>query len=98
MAWFWMFEGLVFLILFNMLLAIVMDTYSSVSGKKEGSETIIEQTFSTYKMIQQTRGHLNLWYLICEFEDDDDPAHPEKLVTTRSLRRAFPKMTRHNAE
>ena len=35
---------------------------------------------------------------VCEFEDDDDPAHPEKVVTTRSLRRSFPKMTRHNAE
>ncbi|CAD7957645.1 unnamed protein product [Amoebophrya sp. A120] len=98
--WFWMFETLVFLIMFNMLLAIVMDTYAKVSGKKEGSETMVEQTFSTYRMLQLTKkaGHLNLWYLICEFEDDDDPAHPEKIVSVRSLRRAFPKMTKHNAE
>ncbi|CAD7955849.1 unnamed protein product [Amoebophrya sp. A25] len=98
--WFWMFETLVFLIMFNMLLAIVMDTYAKVSGKKEGSETMVEQTFSTYRMLQLTKkaGHLNLWYLICEFEDDDDPAHPEKVVSVRSLRRAFPKMTKHNAE
>jgi hypothetical protein len=38
-----------------------MDTYAAVSGKKEGSETIVEQSISTYKMLQQTRGHLNLW-------------------------------------
>lgn len=49
-------------------------------------------------MLQQTRGHVNLWYLICEFEDDDDPAHPEKVITVRSIRRAFPSMSRHNAE
>jgi hypothetical protein len=41
---------------------------------------------------------VNLRYLICEFEDDDDPAHPEKTVNARSLRRAFPKMTKHNAD
>ena len=37
-------------------------------------------------------------YLICEFEDDDDPAHPEKIVSVRSLRKCFPKMKKHNAE
>lgn len=60
-AWFWLFEFIVLLIMLNMLLAIVMDTYAQVSGKKEGSETMIEQSFSTYRMLQQTRGHMNLW-------------------------------------
>ena len=31
------------------------------------------------------------WYLICELEDDDFPAHPAELVTARSLRKAFSK-------
>lgn len=40
------------------------------------------------------------WYLICELEDDDFPAHPGELVTIRSLRKAFSKdrMTKQNAE
>ena len=29
------------------------------------------------------------WYLICELEDDDFPAHPAELVTIRSLKKAF---------
>lgn len=29
------------------------------------------------------------WPIICEFEDDDDPAHPEDQVTAESLRAAF---------
>lgn len=31
------------------------------------------------------------WYLICELEDDDFPAHPAELVTIRSLKKAFSK-------
>jgi len=96
--WFTAFQIIVFLILFNMLLAIVMDTYGGVKAKTENPETIWFQAIDTVKKTQKTRGHLSLWYLICEFEDDDFPAHPDNCVTPKSLRKVFPKMTKHNAE
>jgi len=102
LAWMWMiaFQWIVLLVLLNMLLAIIMDTYSGVKGMKENPITIWAQTKQAVNRIRETRGHLDLWYLICELEDDDYPAHPGKQVTTKTLRRAFErdKMTRRNAE
>merc|ERR1719235_1878800 len=97
-VWFCAFQVVVFLILFNMLLAIVMDTYGGVKASTENPEKIWNQVVDTLKKTQKTRGHLSLWYLICEFEDDDFPAHPDNCVTPKSLRKAFNKMTKHNAE
>eukprot|EP00971_Amphidinium_carterae_P061025 1207605-Amphidinium_carterae.1 len=98
--WFVLFTGLVLLILLNMLLAIIMDTYTGVKSKKASPRTIWTQWKEAIHTVRETRGHLPLWNLICEFEDDGMPAHPGKHVTLRSLRRAFEKekMTRHNAE
>lgn len=96
--WFLLFECLVLLILFNMLLAIIMDTYSAVKGAQRDTITIWAQAILMYNQTLETKGFLDLWYLICQFEDDDFPAHPEKLVTSRSLRKAFPKMSRSNAD
>mmetsp|Transcript_13404 Transcript_13404/g.31474 ORF Transcript_13404/g.31474 Transcript_13404/m.31474 type:complete len:1091 (-) Transcript_13404:315-3587(-) len=98
--WFVLFTGLVLLILLNMLLAIIMDTYTGVKSKKASPRTIWAQWREAIRTVRETRGHLPLWNLICEFEDDGMPAHPGKHVTLRSLRRAFEKekMTRHNAE
>eukprot|EP00397_Hematodinium_sp_SG-2012_P008636 GEMP01008701.1.p2 GENE.GEMP01008701.1~~GEMP01008701.1.p2 ORF type:complete len:451 (+),score=89.06 GEMP01008701.1:1707-3059(+) len=96
--WFFLFEVLVLLVLFNMLLAIVMDTYTAVKGSQTDSLTIWAQAVETYVAIQETKGFLDLWYLVCELEDDDNPAHPEKSVTPKTLRKAFPKMSRKNAE
>jgi hypothetical protein len=88
--WFLFFMVLVLLILLNMLLAIVMDTYSDVKGQ-QGSDvlTIWDQVFTTYTQLNEQRGFVPTWPIICEFEDDDDPAHPEESVTAESLRAAF---------
>jgi hypothetical protein len=96
--WFMSFQIFLFLILFNMLLAIIMDTYSGVAGAEENPQTIWFQAMNTLRKTQKQRGHLSLWYLICEFEDDDFPAHPDNVVTPKSLRKAFNKMSKHNAE
>eukprot|EP00746_Dinoflagellata_sp_MGD_P166735 gnl/MRDRNA2_/MRDRNA2_96834_c0_seq1.p1 gnl/MRDRNA2_/MRDRNA2_96834_c0~~gnl/MRDRNA2_/MRDRNA2_96834_c0_seq1.p1 ORF type:complete len:1087 (+),score=224.62 gnl/MRDRNA2_/MRDRNA2_96834_c0_seq1:114-3374(+) len=96
--WFSWYQIIVFLILFNMLLAIVMDTYGGVKASTENPEKIWNQVVDTLRKTQKTRGHLSLWYLICEFEDDDFPAHPDNCVTPKSLRKAFNKMSKHNAE
>jgi hypothetical protein len=87
--WFFAFTFIVLCVLLNMLLAIVMDTYSSVVGNCEGAMTFVQQLKAEVKAVKETRGHLDLWYLICEFEDDDEPAHKGPIITTKSLRKAF---------
>merc|ERR1719379_1232360 len=84
------FMFIVLLILLNMLLAIIFDTYGDVKGK-QGSDvlTIWAQAYHTYHQINEQRGFVATWPIICEFEDDDDPAHPEEIVTAESLRAAF---------
>merc|ERR1719261_463994 len=81
-----------------MLLTIVMDNYTAVKGREENPITVWAQAAETYQEIQERKGHEDLWYLICEFEDDDNPAHPSNTVEPRSLRKYFPKMSKHNAE
>jgi len=97
--WFLGFQVLVGMILLNMLLAIIMDTYSGVVGKG-GNKTIWDQTRESIGTMRETRGYLPLLYLICEMEDEDQRAHPGEHVTTKSLRKAFEgeKMSRANAE
>merc|ERR1719456_795614 len=86
------------MILLNMLLAIIMDTYSAVAGGSK--KTIWAQTREAVNTIRETRGHLPLLYIICEMEDEDQRAHPGERVTSKSLRKAFErdKMTRANSD
>jgi len=85
------------MVLLNMLLAIIMDTYAAVNAP--GAETIWTQIREALHTARETRGHLDLWYLICEFEDDDYNTHADR-VTSKSLRSAFEtqKMTKHNSD
>merc|ERR1719159_12546 len=82
--------SIVLLILLNMLLAIIFDTYGDVKSK-QGSDvlTIWAQAYHTYHQLNEQRGFVGSWPIICEFEDDDDPAHPDEIVTAESLRAAF---------
>merc|ERR1719456_1069157 len=86
------------MILLNMLLAIIMDTYSAVAGGSK--KTIWAQTREAVNTVRETRGHLPLLYIICEMEDEDQRAHPGERVTSKSLRKAFEhdKMTRANSD
>mmetsp|Transcript_83035 Transcript_83035/g.129709 ORF Transcript_83035/g.129709 Transcript_83035/m.129709 type:complete len:1179 (-) Transcript_83035:107-3643(-) len=96
--WFLVFQVLVMMILLNMLLAIVMDTYSGVVGKSL-KKTIWDQSRQAVNTVRETRGHLPLLYIRCEMEDEDDKKHPGLIVNVKSLRKAFEgdKMTRDNA-
>jgi len=88
--WFFGFQILVMLVLLNMLLAIVMDTYGSVKASEgDDVETVWAQASSTYRWMNETRGFVPMWPIICELEDDDDPAHPMDIVSADSLRQAF---------
>ncbi|CAK0797620.1 unnamed protein product [Prorocentrum cordatum] len=99
-VWFLAFQLLVFLILLNLLLAIIVDSYAAAKAKYVDPITIWSQVNKARKTMRETRGHLDLWYLICEFEDDEYPAHPQPKVTSKSLRKAFvrDKMTKGNAD
>jgi len=92
-VWFWSFMGLVLLVLLNMLLAIVMDNYTRIATGTTGqADTLWAQTAKMRRKIQETSGFLPLYDLICELEDDDNPAHPEERVTVQSLKEAFKDM------
>jgi hypothetical protein len=97
-VWFICFQVMVMMILLNMLLAIIMDTYTNVVAKS-GKKTIWEQTSEAVQKVRETRGHLSLLYLRCEMEDQDEKAHKGDRVTAKSLRKAFErdKMSRENA-
>merc|ERR1719199_377394 len=98
-VWFLAFQIMVMMILLNMLLAIIMDTYSGVVGKG-GNKTIWDQTREAVNTVRETRGHLPLLYIRCEMEDEDQKAHPGERVNSKSLRKAFErdKMSRSNAD
>merc|ERR1719198_2070945 len=55
MLWFWLFEILVFLILFNMLLAVVMDVYFQVKSGQQDAQPIWEQAAQRYREMRSRR-------------------------------------------
>jgi len=97
-VWMVCFQFLVLLVLLNMLLAIIMDTYAAVN--QPDSLSIWTQVLEAAKTARETRGHVDMWYLIVKLEDDDYQLHPDNTVTSKSLRRAFQtkQMTKLNAE
>jgi len=97
-VWMICFQFLVLLILLNMLLAIIMDTYTAVN--QSNSLTIWTQMYDAVRKVRETRGHVDMWYLIVSLVDVDYQAHPDDRVTSKSLRRAFEtkNMTKNNAE
>eukprot|EP00928_Gymnodinium_smaydae_P014561 TRINITY_DN15354_c0_g1_i2.p1 TRINITY_DN15354_c0_g1~~TRINITY_DN15354_c0_g1_i2.p1 ORF type:complete len:1119 (-),score=273.74 TRINITY_DN15354_c0_g1_i2:219-3182(-) len=101
LAAFWIisYQFFVGLILLNITVAIIMDAYTAVNSGGE-KLTIWTQVAEAIRTKKETRGFIDLWYLICEFKDDDEPAHPGSKVTSRSLRRAFERkrMSKANAE
>jgi hypothetical protein len=85
--WYVTYQAFVVIILMNMTVAIVMDAYTQVNNPN--ARTMWEQMRVSLKELRETKGFINMWYLVCEFNDDDDPAHPGLTCTSRSLRRAF---------
>jgi hypothetical protein len=68
-VWFWSFMILVLLIMLNMLLAIIMDTYTNVKGQISSSETLCEQASELVRRwLQKRRGHrVSLQYIESRF-------------------------------
>eukprot|EP00747_Dinoflagellata_sp_TGD_P115336 gnl/TRDRNA2_/TRDRNA2_172135_c1_seq2.p1 gnl/TRDRNA2_/TRDRNA2_172135_c1~~gnl/TRDRNA2_/TRDRNA2_172135_c1_seq2.p1 ORF type:complete len:437 (-),score=80.49 gnl/TRDRNA2_/TRDRNA2_172135_c1_seq2:98-1408(-) len=100
-GWFWLFMTFLFLVLMNMLLAIIMEHYAGETEKvNQAAEvpTLIQQTVHYVQDAKQTKGFIPLSTIVSGMEDSDSPAHPEPVVTAESLLAAFPKMQKKQAE
>jgi len=101
-CYFWSFsyQILVQQVMLNMLYCIVFDSYAFVKTRAGAPLTLYAQIRDAAATARETRGFVNLYTLIVQLEDDDFPAHPNEVVTARSLKRAFERdgMTRANAE
>jgi len=106
-GWFFIYVLLVFLVLLNMLLAIIFTGYNkAVNGlEEEVDKPTIWRQLKTYfrKLRQMQKGGFMSYQSLCfPFLDDDDdnpdlmPVHPGKEVTAKSLQDAFG-MTEDNA-
>lgn len=98
--WSLTYQILVQQVMLNMLYCIVFDSYAFVKTRAGAPLTLYAQIRDAAATARETRGFVNLYTLIVQLEDDDFPAHPNEIVTTRSLKRAFEQdgMTRANAE
>ncbi|CAJ1371336.1 unnamed protein product [Effrenium voratum] len=99
-AWTLSYQVLVQQVMLNMLYCIVFDSYAYVKNRSGTPQTLFAQIRSAAATARETRGFVNLYTLIVQLEDDDFPAHPNEVVTVRSLKRAFERdgMSRLNAE
>jgi len=100
--WFVAYMFFVLLIMLNMLLGIVLERYSVVSAvlaKKcdQDSRTLLDQGVRFMQRKVRTRNFIPLYRIRQELENDADPAHRAKVVTSESLMKAFPDMKRKQA-
>lgn len=97
--WSLTYQILVQQVMLNMLYCIVFDSYAYVKTRAGAPVTLYAQIRDAAATARETRGFVNLYSLIVQLEDDDFPAHPNEVVTARSLKRAFERdgMTRANA-
>ncbi|CAJ1402748.1 unnamed protein product [Effrenium voratum] len=96
--WFVVYICFALLVLFNMLLAMVLDSYAAaaqVLGKRADAPTIVTQTWRYFRRMKETWGFISLHALARKLLNLD--CHPEKVVTATSLSAAFPTMQRQQA-
>lgn len=90
--WFVFYVGMTLLVMLNMLLAIILETYAGVTNAVKGAPTIWLQAANYFRRRKQTTGFLDLRALLLRLQDDDTVIHTERLVTKTSLMEAFPDM------
>ena len=97
--WFVVYICFALLVLFNMLLAMVLDSYAAaaqVLTKRADAPTIILQTWRYFQRWKETLRFVPLRHLANQLYDLD--CHRQKVVTTSSLQEAFPSMKQKQAE
>ncbi|CAE7593001.1 pkd2 [Symbiodinium pilosum] len=99
-SWVLSYQLLVGSLILSMLIGIVFGSYYAVQSATRKPMTLWTQVRKAFQTAAETRSYLSLWSLIVLMEDDDYPAHPNKIATAQSLKKAFEKekMTRQNAE
>jgi len=96
--WYFVYMFMVLLVLLNMLLAIILKHYTTVTDALgEDAPAIWRQVQSFWRFQQETRGFISLEKLRRALENDDDPAHEEEMVTVESLTEAFDGMSTEQA-
>jgi len=109
--WYVSYMFLLFLVLMNMLLAIVMKHYLDEAEQiramnvYDDNEQLVEETptmknqFRDYKRFRDaTKGFISLGDIASDLGNDDEPAHPQKFVTEETLQEAFPTMSPEQAQ
>lgn len=99
-TWVWSYQLLMPSLILSMLIGIVFGSYYAIQSRVGEPVTLWTQVRKAIQTAAETRNFMSLWSLIVSLEDDDYPAHPQKTVTAKSLKKAFEKerMTRQNAE
>lgn len=99
--WFIIYMFFVLLVLLNMLLAVILERYTDVNSVIKGNEklapTLWAQTRRYFKRMNETKGFVPLYLIQKDLENDNEPAHPDQVVTVQSLMEAFPKMKQEQA-
>lgn len=103
-AWFYLFMVFIVLVMMNMLLAIVMDHYSTlmveVKADLEAAPTLWKQSANMYKRFraQRTGGFMPNDKILYNMVDAKPQHHPEQDITRESLQAAFSKMPEKQIE
>jgi len=89
--WFFSYMFFVSIVLINMLLAIILERYSVVSRENmaQDKRTLWSQSVRWLKRIRETKGFLPLANIRTALGNQRQPAHPEDIVTSESLKNAF---------
>jgi len=101
--WFWSFMIFTLLVLLNMLLAIIMDSYGCVTGDLAlmPDAPFLWQQCSRYytrmKLYRKQKWTPLSFYCKVFDKDEDGQTHPEAFVTHESLMNAFPEMKTEQA-
>lgn len=106
MVWYVSFMFFVFLVLLNMLLAVIIEHYTDVSGSVQyeaDAPAVWKQAMDYFRYTKATKGFIPLETLRNDLENDEDPKHYDEVqkentsVTVESLQKAWPQMTEKQA-
>lgn len=94
------YEFLVLNLLFGILYGLVFEAYGRRRAEAGKTDSLVTQFRKSIASMRRKKDFLNEYFMICELEDEDAPAHPGEIVTVRSLCEAFAtsKLTKENAE
>jgi len=91
-AWFWSFMVFSYLILMNMLMAIILEHYADCFAKVKSNPdacALWVQAWQYVRRAWRAQGSVPFSQILLQLVDDKHHAHPEELVTAASLQQAF---------